>query len=839
MEKLLKIARREEKRRDERPNVYKLSGWSSFLYYLYYRNRFFLIRETGMWILNFAELGLAAWLLGGMKVRGFALAFRYVFLIYMIWNGAALAERILVARYYAANKPAKIARTIATFIQTAFVFGIVAATILILLSGKLVGGENIDNATNWALIIFCWRVAVLLIELIGSSYFMGAYTLARMYRPLTLSFSIRFLIIALNILLFPIIGPIALIITLYLRRITALCITIYISRKWVFERFRVPRLPVFKLPKWKKSIILEMIPFSLGRAAGALFAGGFSLIIAQLVNWTLPRQFIYYIMFYQALDLLFMIPKRLSRCVFFDVSNLLIENQIKLLKQYIRKLDKITFISGFVVAALCVCIGFWGEKININKISENFEMFKPMFFATAVFLVFYPANIMWLSVREAAGELKFNNWLLFITNYLIGLPVIAYILTHVTGEIIYVEKSGLQFAVVTHALTFAYVIIADSCLEAVRAFLSRIHIFKFNWIEKSPLRLTRSLLDMEVEVFKGGSFAKGFSEDLTELIDDKFIRAGVEGAVSFSFWTRKALELINSKNDFAVVSLVPDYKISNVWLDGGEGYARLAEVIENKGEICRVSRYYVAVLVPNVSESDCKNTVIQIHSEIGVYLSNCAYAHSSGKKFNSLSDVIKWLSSPKEYYAGFSRNEEWLEIAARIFRLTGLKKDDSENNRQKMSFVLNEEIPLFPPRNSPGFALKKGDCQLMVKQKSVGNSAAQFRDFCKNNLRVIFEKYLLREVNWINLRDRGFSDDDNDVSAEMWRLMNNEEKRTAENGIPDYRKFSRNEWRGYAPVYFRGTLIGFFKFEAENIEEQKEVILICAANYLFYSISSV
>jgi len=33
-------------------------------------------------------------------------------------------------------------------------------------------------------------------------------------------------------------------------------------------------------------------------------------------------------------------------------------------------------------------------------------------------------------------------------------------------------------------------------------------------------------------------------------------------------------------------------------------------------------------------------------------------------------------------------------------------------------------------------------------------------------------------------------------------------------------------------------LIGFLKFEADNIEEQKEMILICAANYLFYSISS-
>ncbi len=145
-----------------------------------------------------------------------------------------------------------------------------------------------------------------------------------------------------------------------------------------------------------------------------------------------------------------------------------------------------------------------------------------------------------------------------------------------------------------------------------------------------------------------------------------------------------------------------------------------------------------------------------------------------------------------------------------------------------MTIVINEKIPLFPP-------LKKGDCRLLVKQKSVGNSAAQFRDYCKNDLRVIFENYLLREVNWIDLRDRGFSDDDNNVSAEMWRLMINEEKRTAENGIPDYRKFSRNEWHGYAPVYFCGTIIGFFKFEADNIEQQKEMILICAANYLFYS----
>ena len=76
---------------------------------------------------------------------------------------------------------------------------------------------------------------------------------------------------------------------------------------------------------------------------------------------------------------------------------------------------------------------------------------------------------------------------------------------------------------------------------------------------------------------------------------------------------------------------MPDYKISNVWRNGGEGYARLAEVIGDKGEICRVSRYYVAVLLPNASESDCKNTVIQIHSEIGVYLSSCSYTHSSDK----------------------------------------------------------------------------------------------------------------------------------------------------------------------------------------------------------------
>ena len=117
MSDLLSRARRDRAWNEARPTVDRLTGWRSVLYYLYYRNRYFLLREAGMWGFNLLEIGLAAWLIGGLQARGLALAGRYVQLLVALWGGVMLAERILVGRYHAAKQPERVARTVATFSQ--------------------------------------------------------------------------------------------------------------------------------------------------------------------------------------------------------------------------------------------------------------------------------------------------------------------------------------------------------------------------------------------------------------------------------------------------------------------------------------------------------------------------------------------------------------------------------------------------------------------------------------------------------------------------------------------------------------------------------------------------
>ncbi len=813
MEKLLKIARREQKRREDRPNVYKLTGWRSFLYYLYYRNRYFLIRESGMWILNFVELGLAAYLLGGMKVRGLALANRYVWLVYAMWGGVTLAERILVARYHAAGKPDRIARTITTFIQMAFVVGLIVAGILLLFSNYIVSPTS--NEGKWASILFQNRCFLLVLELVSSSLFMGAYTLSRMYRPLTLSFLLRLWIIVMNIALFPYIGPAALVITLYLRRIVGLIITVHISREWVFSRYGIPKFKIFKLPKINFEIFKEMIPFVFGRSLGVLFAGGYGIIIMQAVSWSLPKYIVLYVMFYQALELLFIIPRRLGRCVFFDVSHLLIWNKVEFLKEYLLKLDKMAMASGIIVAGICVVLGFYGNSFVGTKLSENYKMLRPLLFSAALFFMFHPGNCLWLSVREAAGEIKFNNWLLLITNYIIALPVSIYILTQFSGKLITVEKSGMEFIIVSHSMTFACVIIVDGCMEGVRAVLSRWHIFKYKWLYNSPLRLTKSLLDSESVFSSGKAFSENFSKDLSELWDERFLRARDEGMISFPYWGFKIISFIKNetfrKRGFAIVRILPDYKSSNVWKPGGEGFRLLNSALRKIDYCTKISQYTIAIFLPCVTKEEARKAIAKLHESVGIYLSGCSFFHSAENSVDTIWEIIDQLigshSLPTTNFTKQANQATtaW-QSASSFFHLS------VKNNEQ-----LFEEFDEF--------------CNCWKIKKFTETEVSNF--FASGIFKEKLSKFLKeKEIKWFTV-DEDFSD------FEIQEIFQKVSRRIEMTRVPDFRRFLRADSRGIFPVFFRTVFIGGFVYEPNEIETQAQLIRLSAAIYLWLTLQSI
>ena len=814
MQKLLKKAKRDQERRENRPNVYKLSGWRSFLYYLYYRNRYFILRETGMWVLNFVELGLAAWLLGGMKVRGLALASRYVWLIYAMWGGMTLAERILVGRYLAARKPERIARTIATFIQLGFVVGIFAAGILFMSADVFVDLKPGEG--NWPKILFQHRALLIIFELCSSSLFMGAYTIARMYRPLTLSFLLRLFVISLNIFLFPHFGPLILVITLYLRRLIDISITVYISRHWVFARVGIPRLPVFSLPGFNKDIIREMIPYISGRSLGMFFAKGYGVIITQLVSWILPGQVVFYVMFYQSLALLFMIPMRLGRCVFFDISHLLIWNRVGILKQYIKKIDKTAIVAGFIVAIFCLTLGVWGKTLSWSKLSVNFMQFRPLIFAAAVFLFFNPSNAVWQSVREAAGENKFNNWLLFITNYCIALPVSIYLLTHSSGVLHKTQhSSGLELLVVSHAMTLAWIIFVDGSMEAVRAIFSRFHIFRFKWVYDSPHRVTRSVMDAELNTTRGSTMQKSFSQDLSDLWIERYLNSQVVGTVSFPYWGRKVNSFIKQshtkKRGFAVLRIILDFRFTEIWNIDGTGFKTLSECLRPVDSMCRISREIVTIFLPCVSDDEAKKIVANIYLKLGYYFRGCWIAHSSTHKLDSIWDIIAWASTGT---INSKKNDEYKKMwdsVTTLFRFSHSKDETFCDNFR--SFCLQWE-------------------KAKKNENEIGNFASSV---WTNELSRILNK----KVQWYGPDEFGAWESPPFDDFETNKIVERSSKIIEETHIPNFKRFLRADARCLLPVYFRTNLVGAFYFEPNDIQIHSQLVRYAAAIYLWLTVRSI
>ncbi len=814
MEELLKRARREQMRRESRPNVHNLKGWPSFLYYLYYRNRYFLIRETGMWVLNFVELGLAAWLLGGMRVRGLALANRYVWLVYATWGGVTLAERILVGRYHAARKPERIARTVATFMQMAFVVGLAVATVLYFTADFFVSPKPGEG--NWTRILFQHRSILLTLELVSSSLFMGAYTLSRMYRPLALSFLLRLWVVSMNVALFPHWGPGVLVATLYLRRIIDFVITAHITRAWVFSRHGVPRLPVFRLPRVDGETAREMAPFVLGRCLGALFAGAYGIIITQTVSWVLPGQIVLYVMFYQALDLLFLIPRRLGRCVFFDISHLLIWNRIAPLKAYIKKLDKTSLAAGLIVACMCLAAARWGGVFAGARISKNFHQLQPLVFAGALFLLFHPANSVWQAVREASGEIRFNNLLLLVTNYLIALPVNIFILTRVAGVLTNVRhSSGLEFVVVSHAMTLTWVIVVDGCLEGVRAILSRVHVFRWKWMSDSPLRVTRSLLDAEAAVFRRGAARAVFSRDLSDLWDERFLRARDEGMLSFPYWGFKVKRFMRDdelrRRGFAIVRIVLDFRTSNMWRAGGEGYRALATSVRRVDSACRVSRNTVALFLPCVSPKETRMAVAKLHGEIGIYLSGCSFAHSADSQLETMWDVLRRIGCGADAAPAASAIETSWNAASRLFHLSSRK---------------NEEM-------------YKEFAGLVSRWTAGARAEDELNAFAARVWSRELARLLQRDVTWQGRDEYGSWLRDARGDDEGWRVVERASRFVEATRVPDFRMFLRANARGLLPVFFRASLVGVFRYEAIELDTQAQLLRYAAAMYLWLTVRSM
>ena len=810
---LLARAQKDAARRKAWPSVDRLTGWRSVLYYLYYRNRYFFLREGGMWLFNLLEIGLAAWLLGGLQVRGLALAGRYVQLLVALWGGVTFAERILVGRYHASKQPERVARTVATFIQLGAGVGLVLAVLLNGLAPVLVVPTSGED--EWIVQLFRHRAILLVPELIAGSWFAGAYTMSRMYRPLSITFLVRLVAVLSNVFLYPRWGGAVLVVNLYLPRLVDLAVTIWVSRKWAFAPNRVPALPLMAPTAWDAGLLREMSPFVCGRGLGVLFREGYGVILLQAVSWLLPNEMIFYVFFLQVLSLLYLIPRRLGRSLFFDVNRLLIWNRLGVLKTYVRRIDRVALVTGVATAGMCLLLGLNLDRLAFFLAPERVLQVKPLIYATSLFLLFHPQNEVWQSLRDAAGELRFNNILLGITHYGIALPINLWLLAHVGGQLQEVESYGLDFVVVSHSLLFVRVLLVDGALEGVRAGLARLHGLRFRWAEESPLRVARSWMDSELAYARSHAVSMSFSRDLADLWEERFLGAVDAGLVSLPYWGTTVCRFWENEalraRGFGLIRLSTGRSRHSYWKPGQEGIPALLGRLRPVDGVCRVSATRLAIFLPGIEPAELKQRVFEISSTVGIHLVDLAFVHSGEGRIGSLDDIQRWMLTPDE------RRKKPCEGRGEVLSNVPDRAWEAVSELYSLQKGWNEEGQQFLVRL----------CNSWAEAESRGRTMEDWAS--QEGLQVLVE-LLGAEVEWSRPEQWESGDP---AMQETLRILQRTVRGMDRHRVPEFRRFLKAEANRLLPVFYRSHLVGAFVHAPVDQAHQANLVRLAAAFHVW------
>jgi hypothetical protein len=563
-----------------------------------------------------------------------------------------------------------------------------------------------------------------------------------------------------------------------------------------------------------------MAPFVSGRCLGVLFRDGYGLIILQAISWLLPREMIFYVIFLQVLSLLYIIPRRLARSIFFDMSQLLIWNRLGILKKYVKKIDHIAIVAGVVTAGLCLLAGLLINRFPWWLPPERVEQVRPLIYAMVLFLFFNPQNEMWQSIRDAAGELRFNNILLFITHYLIALPLNLWMLVRIQGQLRVVESHGLDFVVVSHALLFVRVLLVDGAIEGVRAFLSRIHGLRFRWAENSPMRVTRSLMDSELEFAQSHSMALGFSQDLANLWGDRFLRARDEGLVSLPYWGTTVNRFFKNEALFArgmgFIRLSINRQSQTVWKPGGVGITVLRDQLRPIDNICRVSPTRMAIFLPSITEEELRRRVCEISASIGIHLFDLTFVHSTESTLKGIAAVTRWMIAPVGWRTQAHRaavgilpcpDYEWHAVS----ELFSLSQGSNEEYQQLLRQLCT----------SWGEAEKKWvPLEMLASQDWM----------------IFLQKFIGAEVQWFRLDQWAANDLE---MAENIRLIHRVVHTMDIHRIPNFRRFLKADASHLLPIFSRTNLVGVFVYPALEHVQQLNLVRVAAAFYLWSTLCSI
>ncbi len=318
MENIIGKSKRDLEKILSRPRVEDIISVKGFFKYFIYRNNLPFIRDLLFFIFDTAQIYLLFRMMGHVGSSGGILGYAFGIFISGFWTALIYSMRDKIISLANTKQHELIPNYFSSIVSS----GAIVWILLVICSIFFFYGIN---PSPESLIIYSSKVLSQGIELYSSIYFFTIYTMGRIYIPFWLTIINRLFFLLLPIFLFRQLGVWSFVLAFFIERILNAIITIkYSNRSLKVLGIKQISSNFFLLAKKKLFWFFQDDPFCfLKKTLSFLLLNSQRLVFLVLVGIYYPYYLLDFFAFYQLINLFFLIPRRMSRSLFYDITSLL------------------------------------------------------------------------------------------------------------------------------------------------------------------------------------------------------------------------------------------------------------------------------------------------------------------------------------------------------------------------------------------------------------------------------------------------------------------------------------------------------------------------------------
>jgi len=430
MENIILKSKKDLERAEGRPRLNDILSFKGFIRYFFYRNSLPGVRDLLYFVFDTVQIFLIYKLLGKVAFSGGLLGYVFAIFISNFWNVIIYSMREKTLELDSKGQLKLIPSYFAPLLLSGGLIWFVFVAVAIIF-------VNVHSLNSE--IIFISRLLAGGFELYSSLYFFAVYTLLRVYIPFSLTIINRLIFLVLPLFLVRYIGPWAFAMGFVLEKSINLLITL----KYCNKALRIKGVKlinsdlktlVFKKTFW---FLLEKPLSTLKRSVSFSIIGLQKLVIIFLVSKYYEPFLFDFFAFYQLLGIFLLVPYRISKSLYYDLTNLLYRGRFYMLRLLFNYNLVIACILGLCFAYLFSFVRtmpvpgrFFDLMFELTLMNRWFSIYMLVFFTFGIsvlnrLLLVSESHLLLISLA-AIFDYILLGWLVFHSPYFRGDPIFIF-----------------------------------------------------------------------------------------------------------------------------------------------------------------------------------------------------------------------------------------------------------------------------------------------------------------------------------------------------------------------------------------------------------------------------